>query len=195
MKPMEIISLAAAALSAGSIAAAPCRTCRTVVVDVQRVQQVQTLFLVAPPSYYGAVNYSPPAVAAGSRASNDAEIVKTLGEIAATLARLQTRVVALEEPAWPQITPPPPPPPPPQPVPAFAAADLIEQRCAKCHTGDEPAGKFSLAELSLSHRADLARAYVANSKMPLDGDNEPIELTPDDRQKLLEAFDTLKARN
>lgn len=150
--------------------------------QVLAVSPVQTLFLVAPPSYYGAPSYTPPQEAR-RRGGGNQEIIDTLARVVSTIVALEGRIVALEKSTHE----------PPEPVePAFPDVRLptvIVESCAKCHGGDKSKGDFRLSELGNPNKLLMAQAMVANAKMPLDAQSDPVELPPHVRAEL---FDALK---
>lgn len=148
--------------------------------QVLAVPQVQTLFLVAPPSYYGAPQYTPPQEA--RRRGGNQEIIDTLARVVSTVVALEGRIAALEESAHE----------PPEPVdPAFPDVRLptvIVESCAKCHGGDKSKGDFRLSDLGNPNKLLMAQAMVANAKMPLDAEDDPVELPPHVRAELFQAL-------
>ena len=145
-------------------------------VNVQQVIAApQTLFLVAPPSYYGVPDRTPPAVAGRRDATNSALVqgMTSMGELLLVLeqrlGRLESRrvVVPLAAPSWPP---------------------LLSQKCGRCHDGDDPKGGFHLEQLSNPARRLLAQAFVLNAKMPLDADGEAAVISGEDRAAILAAI-------
>lgn len=147
------------------------------------VPQVQTLFLVAPPGYYGVPTYTPPQI--GRRRDHDHnEIVATLGQIVDRLVALSERVGALEDD---QIEPVEPPVvAPPQPLVRLPL--IVKESCSKCHGGEEHKGDFSLSELWNPNRLLMSQAMVANNKMPLDAEGNVVDLPPHERAELFQAL-------
>lgn len=161
----------------GNLTAAPCCAQRVIVrkqVAVP-VQTVQTLFLVAPPSYYGQPSYTPPKPQQqASQAAESPDVLAILEKIAKGLQNLDERVAALESNG-----------PPPVPTPAVPL--VIEQQCGKCHTGNEPKGQFDLSMLSDPRKLALATGMVELGKMPRD-DSGPVNLPAETRSQLLSAL-------
>lgn len=162
---------------------------RTQVVPV--VPVVQTLFLVAPPSFYGAATYTPPSTVRQETtvSRTQEQIVDTLTKVVEALAVLELRMDRIEGidghgdngvvPVDDEVVPVQPP----EPVVVIPRA--IKESCGKCHTRPEAKGDFWLAMLLESRRNLMARAMVANSKMPLDAHGDPATITPALRAKLL----------
>lgn len=152
--------------------------------QIVTVPQVQTLFLVAPPSYYGVPQYTPPQVAGRRRDHDHAEIVSTLSKVVDTLTSLTARVGALEisvtEPVEPPVVIPPPP--------SVRLPLIVKETCGKCHGGDQSKGEFSLSELGNPNRLLMSQAMVANTKMPLDADGNVLDLAPHVRSELFAAL-------
>ena len=147
------------------------------------VPQVQTLFLVAPPSYYGVPTYTPPQV--GRRRDHDHnEIVSTLSKIVDTLTSLSARVGVLET----NVTEPMEPPVVIPPLPSVRLPLVVVESCSKCHGGDEHKGDFSLSQLGNPNRLLMSMAMVANNKMPLDEDGNLVDLAPHVRAELFQAL-------
>ena len=165
---------------------------KRVVQQVIPVVPVQTLFLVAPPSYYGAAQYSPPSAhpAPVKSTSIDEQIVVQLERIAAALGDLEARMDRLEHGGngvVPMDDVVPVDDPPPDPIPA--APLVIHETCGKCHIGQEAKGDFDLSMLTIANRNLMARAMVANGKMPVDAEGHPVTITPDLRSELLRALE------
>jgi len=148
------------------------------------VPQVQTLFLVAPPSYYGVPSYTPPQVAGRRRDHDHAEIVATLGQIVDKLVALSQRVGAIEDDRVEPVEPPVVAPP----QPSVRLPTVVVESCGKCHGGDQSKGDFSLSELGSPNRLLMSLAMVANSKMPLDADGNVVDLAPHVRAELFSAL-------
>jgi len=145
------------------------------------VPQVQTLFLVAPPSFYGTPQYTPPQI--GRRRDHDHnEIVATLGQIVDKLVALSSRVEAIERvgPVEPPVVLPP--------QPLVRLPLVVKESCGKCHGGDAHKGDFSLSELWNPNRLLMSQAMVANNKMPLDADDNVLDLPPHERAELFAAL-------
>jgi len=152
------------------------------IVQVPVAVPIQTLFLVAPPSFYGTPQYSPPAEAR-RRGGGNQEIIETLSRVVSTLVALEARIAALEE------TPVPLPPEPVEPpLPLVRIPTIVSEHCGKCHGGDKSEGKLRLSDLGNPNKLLLARALVANNKMPLDKTGDPVELAPHIRQELIDAL-------
>ena len=153
----------------------------------RRVAQVQvvpfqTLFLVAPPAYYGTPQYTPPA-AAKAVESDDDKVISALTKIVAALAALEERMNLLDGHTGVSSLPPAPGPEVPL---------VVLQNCAKCHTAPEARGGFDLSMLGDPRKALMAEAMVANGKMPLNSDDEPIDLTPVLRKQLIDTLEGMK---
>lgn len=149
--------------------------------QILAIPQVQTLFLVAPPSYYGVPQYTPPQI--GRRRDHDhKEIVDNLGLLVDKLVALTQRVGALEndEPVEPPVVIPPPP--------LVRLPLIVKESCSKCHGGEEHKGDFSLSELWNPNRLLMSQAMVANNKMPLDADGNVLDLPPHERAELFQAL-------
>jgi len=104
------------------------------IVQVPVAVPIQTLFLVAPPSYYGTPQYSPPAEAR-RRGGGNQEIIETLSRVVSTLVSLEARIKALEERPDPLPPEPAEPPLPPTRIPT-----IVAEHCGKCHGGDKSKG-------------------------------------------------------
>ena len=188
------MKIAVMLLIAGQASAACCgqrAIRRPVVVRTQQVVPVQTLFLVAPPSFYGAARYTPPAVAKQTRTESE-QIISALTKIVKALAGLEQRLDAIEaghvSPVANQYSQSGLAPPEPVPVVPL----VVLQNCAKCHTAPEAKGGFDLTQLSDPRKALMAEAMVANGKMPLNEDSDPITLTPTLRKQLLNSLKGMK---
>lgn len=165
------------------------RNCVKRVVVQQVVQQViaapiQTLFLVAPPSFYGAPSYTPPAEARRRRGDDEQtkQIVDTLSRVVTTLVALEKRVGSIETEISDLQVPPAPP------IPPVRIPTIVQEQCSKCHTGDEPKGDFRLSDLGDPNKLLMSQALVANGKMPLDAGDEPMDLAPHVRSELFAAL-------
>ena len=195
---MMVKGLIAAMLMTSTAEAACCVqrvVVKRVVQQVIPVVPVQTLFLVAPPSYYGAAKYSPPAArpAPVKSTSLDEQIIAQLERIAAALANLEARMDRLEHggnDVIPVDDVVPVDDPPPEPVPA--APLVIHENCGKCHIGQEAKGDFDLSMLTIESRNLMARAMVANGKMPIDADGHPVTITRELRSQLLHALEGIE---
>jgi len=154
------------------------------IVQVPVAVPIQTLFLVAPPSYYGTPQYTPPAEAR-RRGGGNQEIIETLSRVVSTLVSLEARITALEE------TPVPLPPDPVEPL--VRIPTVVAEHCGKCHGGDKSKGELRLSDLGNPNKLLLARALVANSKMPLDKTGDPVELAPHVRQELIDALKKMES--
>jgi len=152
---------------------------RVVVQQVVAVPQVQTLFLVAPPSYYGAPAYRAPAPAVKSVESDDLQqIIESLALIAGALGDLEKRMDRMEGVSADVL--------PPQPVPAVPR--VIEQQCGKCHTGPEAKGDFELALLITPEARLKAAGKISLGLMPLGEDEQPATIPMETRDQLLSAL-------
>jgi len=155
------------------------------------VPQVQTLFLVAPPSFYGTPSYTPPQIGR-RRDHSHAELVAavdTLSLVVDKLVALTARVRALESDQDPVEPPVVIPPPPPVRLPL-----IVQETCSKCHGGDQHKGDFSLSELGNPNRLLMSQAMVANNKMPLDADGNVVDLAPHVRAELFQALKKMETQ-
>lgn len=161
------------------------------IVQVPVAVPIQTLFLVAPPSYYGTPQYTPPEEAR-RRGGGYQEIVDTLSRVVSTLVALEGRITALEERPAPE--PPEPDEPPPPPLPPVRIPTIVAELCGKCHSGDDIKGDFRLSDLANPNKLLLSLALVANDKMPLDADGNPVELAPHVRHELQAALKKMEEK-
>jgi len=158
------------------------------IVQVPVAVPVQTLFLVAPPSYYGTPTYTPP-TEARRRWGGNQEIVDTLSRVVSTLVSLEARITTLEEKSDPA-----PPEPVEPPLPDVRIPTVVAEHCGKCHGGDEVKGDFRLSDLANPNKLLMATALVANDKMPLDADGDPVELAPHVRHELQAALKKMEEK-
>lgn len=165
---------------------------KQVVVKQVLVQSaVQTLFLVAPPSYYGVPAYTPPQAAAArtepeERLRPDTRVLQTLQKVVETLVSLEERISSLESQ--------PGQPPPPEPPPLIRIPLVVQENCGKCHSGPEAKGDFNLNALGDPKKLLMSQAMVLNSKMPLDADGEVVELKPYIRAEIFAALKKMESQ-
>jgi len=154
---------------------------KRVVVQQVVVPQVQTLFLVAPPSYYGAPAYRAPAPAVKAVSSDMQQIIESLTLITGALAILEQRLDRIEGGGSDDVHVMPP-----EPVPAVPR--IIEQQCGMCHTGPEAKGDFQLSSLTTPESRLKAAGKVSLGLMPLDENGQPATITMETRNQLLSAL-------
>jgi hypothetical protein len=158
-------------------------------VKVQAVQKVvatkavavvptQTLFLVAPPSYYGAPQYQAPAPVK----SQQDRVEELLEAIARGLSNLQAEVTSQGQRIQALEGADPPVPP----VPAMPL--VIQQQCGMCHDGEASEGDFRLSDLTDPRMRARAAGLVSLGKMPRDPEGRGVDVGPQIREQLLAAF-------